>query len=78
MSSRARRRNWTTRGGILSINGRIVAAFFSTIEKTQTDELLVDFMESSSQSVLEALAVLVALTRWSEKLKGMTVTVSSE
>lgn len=53
-----------------------MAAFFSTIEKTQTEELLVDFMESSSQSVLEALAVLVALTRWSEKLKGLTVTVS--
>eukprot|EP00435_Cladocopium_sp_Y103_P029770 s454_g7.t1 len=63
-------------GGTLAVNGRIVAAFFSTMEKKQTDELLVDFMESSSQSVLETLAILVALRRWQEKLKGMSVTVT--
>eukprot|EP00435_Cladocopium_sp_Y103_P058029 s1426_g20.t1 len=63
-------------GGTLAINGRIVAAYFSTIDKAQTDALKVEFMESGSQSVLEALAVLVALRRWQEKLKGMSVTVT--
>eukprot|EP00435_Cladocopium_sp_Y103_P065541 s1151_g27.t1 len=61
-------------GGILQVNGRIIAAFFSTMEKKQTDELLVEFGSSASQAVLEALAILVAFRRWAEKLKGMPVT----
>ena len=63
-------------GGLLLVNGRIISAYFSTMEKVQTDELLVEFGSSASQAVLEALAILVALRRWSEKLKGMAVTVA--
>ena len=41
-------------GGLLVVNKRIVATFFSVVEQSQTDELLLDFKESSSQSALEA------------------------
>ena len=41
-------------GGILTINGKIIAAFFSTIEEKQASDLLVEFQQSSSQGVLEA------------------------
>jgi len=60
-------------GGLLVINGKIMAAYFSTMEEKQTQELLVEFKSSSSQAVLEALAILVGMRRWSEKLKGMAV-----
>ena len=60
-------------GGLLTANGRIISAWFSTVEAKQTEELLVEHGSSASQAVLEALAILVALRRWSEKLKGMAV-----
>ena len=60
-------------GGLLLINGKIVRAFFSTMEQKQTDALLVEYKSSASQGVLEALAILVAMRRWSEKIKGMTL-----
>eukprot|EP00435_Cladocopium_sp_Y103_P025722 s2922_g6.t1 len=63
-------------GGLLIINKRIVAAFFSEVDKKQADELLVEHKTSSSQSVLESLAILVALRRWAEKLKGTSVTIT--
>eukprot|EP00435_Cladocopium_sp_Y103_P039809 s2729_g10.t1 len=63
-------------GGLLIINKRIVACFFSEVDKRQADELLVEHKSSSSQSVLESLAILVALRRWAEKLKGTSVTIT--
>eukprot|EP00435_Cladocopium_sp_Y103_P029471 s1252_g7.t1 len=54
-------------GGILTINGRIVAAYVSPVEKAQR--------QSSSQGVLEALAILVALRRWTEKVKGLSISI---
>ena len=60
-------------GGLLVINDKIMAAFFSTMEEKQTQELLVEFKSSSSQAVLEALAILVALRRWAERLKGLSI-----
>ena len=63
-------------GGILNINGKIVAAFFSTVDEEQAGELLVEYKSSASQSVLETLAILVSLRRWSEKLKGLAITIT--
>ena len=40
-------------GGMLTINGKIIAAFFSTVEKKLADELRVECQTSSSQGVLE-------------------------
>ena len=50
-------------GGYLMVNKRIIAPFFSEVDKKQADELLLEHKESSSQSALEALAILVALRR---------------
>ena len=43
------------------------------MEQKQTDALLVEYKSSASQGVLEVLAILVAMRRWSEKIKGMTL-----
>ena len=63
-------------GGHLMVNGRIIAAFYSEVDKKQAEELLLEHLESSSQSALEALAILVALRRWAEKLKGAAVAIT--
>ena len=60
-------------GGILLINNKIVRAFFSTVDKKQADALLVEHKSSASQGVLEALAILVAMRRWGEKIKGLSL-----
>ena len=65
-------------GGYLMVNKRIIAAFFSEVDKKQADELLLEHKESSSQSALEALAILVALRRWAEKVKGATVMITTQ
>eukprot|EP00435_Cladocopium_sp_Y103_P074084 s120_g46.t1 len=63
-------------GGMLVVNKRIIAAYFSLIDKEQADELLVEHKASAFQGVLEALAILVALRRWSDKIRGMSLTLT--
>ena len=62
-------------GGILVINNKLVAAIFYPLEEKDAQELLVEFA-SSSQSVMEALAILVCLRRWGPKFKGSGVTLA--
>ena len=63
-------------GGVLAVNGRIIAAYFCHVEPKEAEELAVEFGSSSSQGTLEALAILVALRRWKDKVKGMAVSIT--
>ena len=54
-------------GAMLVLNGRPVAAMFSLVEDEDASQLLFDKGQSSSQAVLEILAVLVALKHWAGK-----------
>ena len=54
-------------GAMLVLNGRPVAAVFSLVEEEDADQLLFDKGQSSSQAVLEILAVLMALKHWANK-----------
>ena len=44
----------------LAIGGKIILAYFSAVDKSHTDELLVEQDTPGSQAVMEALATLVA------------------
>ena len=63
-------------GGILVVNNKILAACFYTLEEKDAQELLVEYKTSSSQSVMEALAILVCLRRWGPRIKGNGVTLA--
>ena len=63
-------------GGVLAINGRIVEVFSCKVTKKIAEELLVEHMASSSQAVMETLAMLVALRRWINKFKGYKIEIA--
>lgn len=54
-------------GAMLVINGRPVAALFSLVEVEDAEGLMFEKGQSSSQAVLEILAVVVALKHWASK-----------
>lgn len=62
-------------GGILMVNGRVVAAFSSKLTKKDADELNFKLGESSSQAIAEAMAVLQAIKLWKRKLEGNRITL---
>ena len=63
-------------GGVLAVNGRLVEAFTCKVTKRVTEDLLVEYMSSSSQAVLETLAMLVALRRWINKFRGYKIEIA--
>ena len=63
-------------GGIFSVNGRILGAFFYKLEAVDVEELLVDFGSSSSQAVVEVLAILFGIHHFKEKIRGATVALT--
>ena len=63
-------------GGIFSVNGRTLGAFFYRLEATDVEELLVDFGSSSSQAVVEVLAILFGIHHFKEKIRGATVALT--
>ena len=62
--------------GIFSVNGRILGAFFYKLEAVDVEELLVDFGSSSSQAVVEVLAILFGIHHFKEKIRGATVALT--
>ena len=62
-------------GGILMVNGRIIAAFSSKVTNKDAEELNFSLGESSSQAIVEALAVLQGIKFWKKKIEGTRVTL---
>ncbi len=63
-------------GGVLAINGRVIEVFSCVVTQDTTEALLVEYMSSASQAVLETLAILVALRRWINKFKGYKIEIA--
>ena len=63
-------------GGALAINERIIEVFSCAVTKETTDALIVEYMSSASQAVLETLAILVALRKWINKFKGYKIEIA--
>ena len=57
-------------GGVLSINGRILKAFSSPVEPADQEQLGFTMGASSSQAILEALAILVGIRHFESYLKA--------
>lgn len=66
----------TALGGILIVNNKLLGAFSCNIEEHMAKDLETEYGSSSSQSVMEALAILVGLKRWKAKLQGYHVKVT--
>ena len=62
-------------GGILMVNGRVIAAFSSKVTDKDAEELNFTLGESSSQAIVEALAVLQGIKFWRKKIEGTRVTL---
>ena len=60
-------------GGVLAINGRLVSCFSSKVGKEDEEILGITIGEAAGQGILEALALLVALKHWTNKLMGYKV-----
>eukprot|EP00435_Cladocopium_sp_Y103_P030830 s1995_g7.t1 len=62
-------------GGILLINNRVIRAFASPV--TEEDAKAMDFQlgESSSQGIVETMAVLVALKHWTKEISACNLTL---
>ena len=60
-------------GGLLSINGRVLKAFSSPVEPEDGEQLGIELGSSSSQAVLEALAILVGLRHFASYLRGQKI-----
>ena len=60
-------------GGVLSINGRVLKAFASPVEPADAEQLGIELGASSSQAILEALAILVGMRHFASYLKGKKV-----
>ena len=63
-------------GGILMVNNKLLGAFSCNIVEHMASDLVTEYGSSSSQSVMEALAILVGLRRWKAKLQGYHVKVT--
>ena len=62
-------------GGVLAINDRLVACFSSKVSKEDEEVLGISRGEAAGQGILEALALLVALKHWANKMLGYRVRV---
>ena len=60
-------------GGILLVNNRLVRSFSSPVMEEDALALGFKYMESSSQGVVETLAVLVAIRHWARELSSCRV-----
>ena len=62
----------TGMGGVLLVNNRIIKAFSYKVTKEDANTLgfTADWKTSSSQGIVETLAVLVALKEWQDQLKS--------
>ena len=62
-------------GGVLAINERLVACFSSKVGKEDEEVLGITRGEAAGQGILEALALLVALKHWANRMMGYKVRV---
>ena len=62
-------------GAILVINGVTIAALTSKVSKEDAYMLDFELGQSSSQAIVEALALLVALRHWKKELFGKSITL---
>ena len=62
-------------GSVLVINGSPVAALASPVEEADVELLGIEKGASSSQGVLEALCLLVALKHWKKRFVGHVLTL---
>ena len=62
-------------GGVLAINGRLVSCFSSKVDKEDEEILGITIGEAAGQGILEALALLVALRHWTNKLMGYKIKI---
>ena len=60
-------------GGILLVNNRLVRSFSSPVMEEDALALGFKYMDSSSQGVVETMAVLVAIRHWSRELSSCRV-----
>ena len=67
---------WGLGGVLLAPNGKVVEYFADVIQPHDVEFLGVEIGSCRSQSTLEALAVLVAVRLWSEKLGGQNVRIT--
>eukprot|EP00435_Cladocopium_sp_Y103_P075331 s22_g56.t1 len=67
-------------GAVLIINGQVIDVVASKVTAQDATDLNFELGASSSQGIVEGLALLVALKHWGTKLAGMTVdlTVQSD
>ncbi len=63
-------------GALLAPNGVVLEYFANVIQPHDTDLLGVVIGSCRSQAVLEALAVLVALRIWRDKLSGTNICIT--
>lgn len=60
-------------GAVLSLSNKPVAALFSYVEDWDAENLVFEKGQSSSQAVLEVMAILVALKHWGSRFSSMRV-----
>ncbi len=65
-------------GSILVINGSPVAALASPVDESDVELLGIEKGASSSQGVLEALCLLVALKHWKKRFVGHVLTLDAQ
>jgi len=65
-------------GAVLVINGSPVCALASPVDDYDVELLAIEKGASSSQGVLEALCLLVALKHWRKRFTGHTVTLDAQ
>eukprot|EP00435_Cladocopium_sp_Y103_P052216 s2086_g16.t1 len=60
-------------GAILIVNGQVIDAIASPVTEVDAKDLMFQLGDSSSQGTVEALAIVVALVHWNNKLAGMSI-----
>ena len=60
-------------GGLLLVNNKLIKAFASKVTKEDASLLQFELGSSSSQGIVEALAVLVAIKLWKKELRSCQV-----
>ena len=65
-------------GAILIINAQVIDALTSPVTEQDAKDLEFELGASSSQGTVEALALVVALQHWGNKLAGMSVELATQ
>ena len=60
-------------GAVLIVNGQVIDAIASPVSEMDAKDLGFELGSSASQGTVEALAMVVALKHWNNKLAGMTI-----